>query len=208
LRCAARGSRPFNSLSRDHEVVVWVTGPILDVCFQLPLSGSPSGITTTFRRPSGTFQLPLSGSHDTSVQVPCGNRTFNSLSRDHRPKINWRALLRQAILHFQLPLSGSLLVVVTGDVMVTGTFNSLSRDHWQSSAPPPHQSLKSPPLSTPSLGITERVDEARPVLLRHRFQLPLSGSQKFRIIYFISLTECILSTPSLGITYPQPHQLL
>jgi len=56
------------------------------------------------------FQLPLSGS----------------------PKINWGALLRQAILHFQLPLSGSRSHVLNLE----------------------ERKLSVNTLSTPSLGIT------------------------------------------------------
>jgi len=63
LRCAARGSRPFNSLSRDHVSSIVAFEPYVVRTFQLPLSGSPviSGLTVI-------------------VVVVV---TFNSLSRDH-----------------------------------------------------------------------------------------------------------------------------
>jgi len=56
-------------------------------------------------------------------------------------------------------------------------------------------------LSTPSLGITMADERDRPLSLRSRFQLPLSGSREGRFPVEAPLPLGTgLSTPSLGIT--------
>ena len=140
MRCAARGSRPFNSLSRDHlnNVEDDVEAAIRHVAFQLPLSGSlhiirvililqarvlmrltflstPSlGITERHFVFVGGGKCPRLSTP--SLGITHGEKPDRSADRPRdfqlplsgSPKINWGALLRQAILHFQLPLSGSL----------------------------------------------------------------------------------------------------
>ena len=103
----------FNSLSRDHVKVRYVGEYPVIAAFQLPLSGSRSRGRTKGRSNKGGqgFQLPLSGSRKTVGVSLLARRSFNSLSRDHKPdcrffKDCWE-LERPRI----------------------GAFNSLSRDH-------------------------------------------------------------------------------
>ena len=107
----------FNSLSRDHSSSPRASRPAMRLStpslgitepidkglpcahvrrFQLPLSGSPRRTVGESRFLPWHFQLPLSGSHPNFVRVNVKNteRTFNSLSRDHRARFRDFSALR------------------------------------------------------------------------------------------------------------------
>ena len=124
------------------------------------------------------------------------NSPCNSLSRDHLPRIIYRAW-ESDVTGFQLPLSGSRLyqAATYARALDMQTFNSLSRDHKEEYL---IQIKCFPDLSTPSLGITDWSKHHWPTSVnppfnslsrdhwgryktrnwysRHFFQLPLSGS--------------------------------
>ena len=117
------GVRTFNSLSRDHFMLSNLRISLYAcACFQLPLSGSPN--------PGHAFE-----------RIWRERPPFNSLSRDHRPLSDRMRLLRTAIYHFQLPLSGSL---------------GITSSEWESSI------ANRVNLSTPSLGITGSSRQRQP----------------------------------------------
>ena len=130
------------------------TGGGNDPSFQLPLSGSPdtSGSSGSVR---GSFQLPLSGSHD-----------FRDRTNRHR------TIARR----FQLPLSGShVRDKVALSRAPLAPFNSLSRDHYRRGSTRSSATVRSNfqlPLSGSPFALTI------PIFIRRnsRFQLPLSGS--------------------------------
>jgi len=104
------------------------------------------------------FQLPLSGS-----------RTRGGVTS-----------VRTTAPIFQLPLSGSLSGPSLTTITIRSfTFNSLSRDHrgwsmWR-------WSFFSSSLSTPSLGITRRLEAIQYIDKQFPFQLPLSGSLSYKV---------------------------
>jgi len=90
---------------------------------------------------------------------------FNSLSRDHLPR-EYVIALDQLVKDFQLPLSGSPKNAVSGAIEQLDI------------------------LSTPSLGITQRLLNSLAAL--DRFQLPLSGSQQSLQCSHINACETLL----------------
>ena len=151
----------FNSLSRDHTIAAKaihfaVTNPLStpslgitaasstsfsfsSASFQLPLSGSHDNVLHHLHRKivaSEDFQLPLSGSRNAlsnPVHEPAEPAPFNSLSRDH------------------------MSVTARPNRPAYYAFNSLSRDHLVEKMGVASSEVGVYALSTPSLGITEKV---------------------------------------------------
>ena len=174
------------------------------VSFQLPLSGSlrhprptPSGVDWYIAFNS------LSRDHrQASLQASIADRenAFNSLSRDHGSQYSKaKAKVARLIYSFNsLSRNHSFSSATRLPTRSSEPFNSLSRDHrFPSSMRGPDARWN---LSTPSLGITSSQASRPSCRLRHRFQLPLSGShlRHCKAVDYIICSQ--LSTPSLGIT--------
>ena len=130
-----RAKQSFNSLSRDHSIIMQSTkiAYLPGSCFQLPLSGSREKVVEIVSERANNFQLPLSGSQEANA--------FGML-----PKTTW--------VSFQLPLSGSR--TLCGKRLAKtpkATFQlplSGSRNDWVAVSLEGRGKV----LSTPSLGIT------------------------------------------------------
>ena len=120
----------FNSLSRDHLIVLCHLVARRSSSFQLPLSGSLTlGLAEPFK-PQRLSTPSLGITRAPTDIVSQLARTFNSLSRDH---ISHTAHSRDSSggSTFQLPLSGSHSVVRLKLIQkAVKAFNSLSRDHF------------------------------------------------------------------------------
>jgi hypothetical protein len=173
--------KPFNSLSRDHDVMM---RPVIRYSvrvedFQLPLSGSPGLELCVVAHPDHVLSTPSLGiTRCLPVHLFSATTAFLSTPSLGITRPRHLLQLRRVVPDLSTPSLGITEVPKREAVEVLGrgrAFNSLSRDHFCLV----HVEVEHSALSTPSLGIT--------------------GSL---LVLYQSNAGNRLSTPSLGITEP------